>query len=144
MSAMHHGILGLLFLAVGCCVGSFVNVCASRIPSGVSVLRPRSRCPRCLVAILARDNLPILGWLVLGGKCRACGSAIPIRYLLVELGVGLAFTAIYLASIGLASGDLWEQKGAAVVLIQLLVFWTATSTVGAVTLMVFDARAGSV
>ena len=102
MSVIHHVILTLLFLIVGCCVGSFVNVCASRIPRGLSVLWPRSHCPRCRTAILAHDNVPIFGWLFLRGRCRACAAAIPCRYFLVELAIGLAFAAVYVAGVGFA------------------------------------------
>jgi prepilin signal peptidase PulO-like enzyme (type II secretory pathway) len=144
MSPIHHVILALLFLVVGCCVGSFVNVCVARIPRGLSVLRPRSRCPQCLAAILVRDNIPILGWLVLRGRCRSCASAIPPRYLLVELGMGVAFATVYLGSAFFVSGDVWERNGAALVLAQLFVLWVAISIVVAVTLMVCDGRAVSV
>ena len=144
MSPIHHAILALLFLVVGCCVGSFVNVCVARIPMGLSVLRPRSRCPRCQTAILARDNIPILGWLVLRGRCRSCKSAIPLRYLWVEAGMGLAFATVYLASAVLGPGDVWERNGAGLVLARLFVLWTAISVAVTVILMVCDVRAGSV
>lgn len=143
MSAVHHVILTMLFLLIGCCVGSFVNVCASRIPRGLSVLRPRSYCPRCRTAILARDNVPIFGWLFLRGQCRACGSRISMRYLLVELGMGLAFAGVYLARVVLTPGDLWEHNGAVGVLVPLLMLWTTISIGVSATLMVVDAKAGS-
>jgi leader peptidase (prepilin peptidase)/N-methyltransferase len=144
MSAIHHLILTLLFVVVGCCVGSFVNVCASRIPRGLSVLRPRSHCPRCRTTILARDNIPVFGWLTLRGQCRACGTAIPPRYLLVELAMGCAFGAVYLTSVFLAPGDFWEQQGAVWVFGRLLIFWTATSVVVTSLLTALDIRAKSV
>jgi Bacterial Peptidase A24 N-terminal domain len=144
MSATHHVILALLFLVVGCCVGSFVNVCASRIPRGVSVLRPRSHCPRCKTAICVRDIVPILGWLILRGRCRACGATIPSRYLFVELGVGLSFATVYLARVALARGDLWEQRGIAVVLGQLLTLWSAISVAVAAILTTLDVGASSI
>jgi Bacterial Peptidase A24 N-terminal domain len=144
MSATHHLILALLFLVVGCCVGSFVNVCASRIPRGLSVLRPRSHCPQCKTAIRARDNVPILGWLILRGRCRACRATIPSRYLFVELGVGLSFATVYLARAAVARGDLWEQSGFAVVLGQLLMLWSAISVAVAAILTTLDVRASSI
>ena len=144
MSATHHVILALLFLMVGCCVGSFVNVCASRIPRGLSVLRPRSHCPQCKTAICARDNVPILGWLILCGRCRACGTTIPSRYLFVELGIGLSFATVYLATAALARGDLWEQRGIAVVLGQLLMLWSAISVAVAAILTTLDVRTSSI
>jgi Bacterial Peptidase A24 N-terminal domain len=144
MSATHHLILALLFLVVGCCVGSFVNVCASRIPKGLSVLCPRSHCPQCKTAICAHDNVPILGWLILCGRCRACAATIPSRYLFVELGVGLSFATVYLARAALARGDLWEQSGFAVVLGQLLMLWSAISVAVAAILTTLDVRASSI
>ena len=106
-----------------------------------SVLRPRSHCPRCFAAICARDNVPVLSWLILRGECRNCGCRIPLRYLFVELGVGLSFAGVYLAQVAIASGDLWEGSGAAVVFFNLLVLWTAISFFLLVTLMVRDRRA---
>lgn len=81
-------------LVVGASVGSFLNVVIYRLPAGLSVLRPRSRCPRCLTPILMRDNVPIFGWLLLGGRCRACGAAISPRYPLVELATALLFVVL--------------------------------------------------
>jgi Bacterial Peptidase A24 N-terminal domain len=140
---MHHAILALLFFAVGCCVGSFLNVCAYRIPRGLSLLRPRSRCPRCVAAIRARDNVPLLSWLNLRGECRDCGCRIPLQYLFVELGVGVSFAGVYLARVAIASGDLWEQSGAAPVFVNLLTLWTTISIFVVVTLTVRDRRACS-
>ena len=79
-------ILAFLF---GACVGSFLNVCIYRIPAGVSIVRPPSSCPRCHTPIAFYDNIPILGWLMLMGKCRSCKAPIAVRYPLVELLTGL-------------------------------------------------------
>ncbi len=127
MSPIHHLILALSFAILGCCVGSFLNVCAYRIPRAMSLIRPRSRCPQCGSSIRGRDNVPILSWLLLNGRCRDCRGAIPVRYLFVELLVGLSFAAVYLAEVAIVSGDLWERTGLLLGLIQLLVLWTATS-----------------
>ena len=78
------GILGLL-------IGSFLNVVIHRVPLGESVVRPRSRCPGCGTTLLERDNVPVLSWFVLRGRCRTCGMRISARYPLVELGTGLLF-----------------------------------------------------
>jgi leader peptidase (prepilin peptidase)/N-methyltransferase len=77
-------VLGLLF-------GSFLNVCISRLPRKESVVHPRSRCPQCEAPIRWYDNVPILGWVLLLGRCRSCKQSIPWRYPLVELSVGLWF-----------------------------------------------------
>jgi leader peptidase (prepilin peptidase) / N-methyltransferase len=127
MSPIHHLILAISFAILGCCVGSFLNVCAYRIPRGMSVTRPRSRCPQCGSSIRGRDNVPILSWLFLMGRCRDCGGSIPVRYLLVELVVGLSFAAVYLADVALVPGDLWERTGLLLGLTQLLVLGMAIS-----------------
>ena len=88
--------------------------------------------------------MPILGWLILRGRCRACGRAISSRYLFVEIGIGLSFATVYLALAALARGDLWEQRGAAVVLGQLLMLWSAISVAVAAILTTRDVRAGSI
>ncbi len=74
----------VIFALLGAAVGSFLNVCISRIPQGLSIVSPSSRCPLCGHPIRFYDNLPILGYLLLGGKCRDCGGKIAFRYPLVE------------------------------------------------------------
>jgi len=78
---------------VGGSFGSFLNVCVGRWPHELSVVRPRSRCPRCGSAIAWYDNIPVLSWLVLRGKCRGCGLAISPVYPLVELTVAVGWLA---------------------------------------------------
>jgi leader peptidase (prepilin peptidase)/N-methyltransferase len=97
MSGAHQAVLAGFAFAVGASVGSFLNVCAWRLPRGESLVRPPSRCPRCGSAIAARDNLPVLGWLWLRGRCRSCSAPISARYPLVESAVGLLFAAVLLA-----------------------------------------------
>ena len=79
----------IIFIAyatlVGACVGSFLNVCITRWPDGLSVVRPRSRCPRCERPIAWFDNIPVVSWLVLRGKCRGCGLPISPLYPSIEL-----------------------------------------------------------
>lgn len=89
-------VLLAFLLFMGGAIGSFLNVVIYRVPAGLSIVKPRSRCPRCLVPILARDNLPVLGWLLLRGRCRYCRTHISARYPLVELAAGLVFTALCL------------------------------------------------
>jgi leader peptidase (prepilin peptidase)/N-methyltransferase len=74
--------------AIGACVGSFLNVCIHRMPADESVVRPRSRCPRCGEPIAWYDNIPIVSWLSLRARCRHCRAAIAARYPLVELAAG--------------------------------------------------------
>jgi leader peptidase (prepilin peptidase)/N-methyltransferase len=87
----------ILFLAyatlVGACVGSFLNVCITRWPEGLSVIRPRSRCPRCERAIAWYDNIPVVSWLVLRGKCRGCALPISPLYPSIELLTALVWLA---------------------------------------------------
>jgi leader peptidase (prepilin peptidase)/N-methyltransferase len=84
----------------GAVVGSFLNVVIHRLPRGESLVRPRSRCPGCGQPIRAVDNIPLLSFILLGGRCRACRARIPWRYPLVELLSGLLCTAL-LATFGL-------------------------------------------
>jgi leader peptidase (prepilin peptidase)/N-methyltransferase len=83
-------ILGLAGLAVG----SFLNVVIHRVPAGKSVVTPGSACPECDHPVRPRDNVPVASWLLLRGRCRDCGTAIPVRYPLVEAATGVAFAAI--------------------------------------------------
>ena len=83
--------------ALGAIVGSFLNVVIHRVPRGESVVRPRSRCPGCREPIAAWDNIPVLSWLLLRGRCRRCRSAISVRYPLIETLTGAAFVAIALS-----------------------------------------------
>src|SRR5213596_1123198 len=80
-------VLSIAF-ALGACIGSFLNVCIYRLPQDESVLRPASRCPRCATPIAWRDNTPLLSWLLVGARCRACRTPIPARYPLVEAATG--------------------------------------------------------
>ncbi|TAL24985.1 MAG: prepilin peptidase [Frankiales bacterium] len=109
----------LLVLAVallGLLIGSFLNVVVHRVPRGESVASPPSACPGCHAPIRARDNIPVLSWLLLKGRCRNCGIRISARYPLVELGTAALFAVmavrfgydwalvayLYLAAVGLA------------------------------------------
>ena len=126
MTMSHHAVLILFFTILGSCLGSFWGVRAYRIPRGLSVLRPRSRCPRCGAPILARDNVPVLGWTPLRGQCLACRCAISPRYAVVELAVGLLFVLPGRLAAAMAAGDPWERIGAGPFIGVLLASWTAT------------------
>jgi leader peptidase (prepilin peptidase)/N-methyltransferase len=80
-------------LPFGLVVGSFMTVAVARMPRGESVVRPRSRCPACKTEILARDNVPVLSWLLLRGRCRACGVRISAEYPLTELATAALVVA---------------------------------------------------
>jgi leader peptidase (prepilin peptidase)/N-methyltransferase len=77
----------------GLVIGSFLNVVIHRVPAGLSLV-PRSRCPRCEAPITAWQNVPVLSWIVLRGRCASCGSRISPRYPLVEAGTALAFAGV--------------------------------------------------
>jgi prepilin signal peptidase PulO-like enzyme (type II secretory pathway) len=126
MTTTHHAVLALLWIILGSCLGSFLNVCVYRIPRGMSVLRPRSRCPQCGSAILARHNIPVLGWLVLRGRCRQCRCTIPPRYPAIELAVGLLCALPYVVAVALCAGDPWERVGTGRLLGILLASWMVT------------------
>jgi leader peptidase (prepilin peptidase)/N-methyltransferase len=80
---------------VGAVVGSFLNVVIARVPAGESIVRPGSRCPSCRTPIAWHDNVPVLSWLLLRGRCRACKARIAWRYPLVEiLAAGAAWVAV--------------------------------------------------
>lgn len=83
-------VVALIFLA-GLAIGSFLNVVAHRLPRGESLISPPSHCPKCDTPIRWYDNLPVLGWLLLRGRCRSCGESISWRYPAVELATGLLF-----------------------------------------------------
>lgn len=111
--------LVVLAAVVGLAVGSFLNVVVHRVPAGASVVRPPSACPACASPVAARDNVPVLSWVLLRGRCRSCAARISARYPLVELATAGLFAAVtawaahegrwallpvllYLAAVGLA------------------------------------------
>lgn len=96
----------LLLLPLGLAVGSFLNVVIWRVPQGMSVVRPPSACPRCGHAIRERDNVPVVSWLLLRGRCRDCQEPISVRYPLVEAATGVLFVAT-----GLFTGPSWVLPG---------------------------------
>ena len=89
-------IITVFFFLFGIIVGSFLNVCITRIPEEISIVTPGSRCPRCGTPIKPYDNVPLFAWLWLRGKCRACGAPISVMYPLIELATGLLFVTAFL------------------------------------------------
>jgi leader peptidase (prepilin peptidase)/N-methyltransferase len=105
------------FLAVlGALVGSFLNVVVWRVPQGLSIVRPPSACPNCHHEIAWYDNIPIVSWLVLRGKCRTCAAPISIRYPLVEGATAVAFGVV-----GWAAYAGWYPEA----LLPALLYWAA-------------------
>ena len=102
---------------LGLIIGSFLNVCILRIPAGESISLPRSRCPKCHMAIKPYDNIPVLSCLVLAGKCRNCKNPISWMYPLVELITGLLFLACYAAFGASAEALKWGAFSAILVVL---------------------------
>ncbi|HKC23267.1 MAG TPA: prepilin peptidase [Thermoanaerobaculia bacterium] len=96
MSGAGDSLLALFAFLLGAVVGSFANVCIHRLPRGESVISPASHCPSCGKAIAFHDNVPIVGWLFVRGRCRSCGARVSARYPLVELAVALLFLGAFL------------------------------------------------
>ena len=84
-------VIPFFFFLFGIVIGSFLNVCISRIPEGISIVSPGSRCPRCETPIKPYDNIPVFGWLLLHGKCRTCHLPISPMYPIVEFLTGVLF-----------------------------------------------------
>jgi len=93
---MYYGINAILIFILGLIVGSFSNVCIYRIPRNESMIYPASHCPKCRSSIKPIDNIPLLSYILLKGKCRNCGSKIPIQYPVVESLTGIIYIFIFL------------------------------------------------
>jgi leader peptidase (prepilin peptidase)/N-methyltransferase len=87
--------LAIAAFVLGLCFGSFLNVCIYRLPRGLSVVTPRSACPGCKQMIAPYDNIPVVSWLILRGRCRHCQTKISARYLMIELLTALLFLGCY-------------------------------------------------
>jgi leader peptidase (prepilin peptidase)/N-methyltransferase len=96
MTQIPRFVVGFWFTVLGTLIGSYLNVVVYRLPRGLSTVKPRSSCPRCGKLIAWFDNIPILSYLILRGRCRNCSSSIHWRYPLVEATCGLLFLACYL------------------------------------------------
>lgn len=93
---MTHYFPDIAVFLFGLCIGSFLNVCIYRVPAGQSIVHPGSTCPGCRQPIRFYDNIPLLSYLLLRGRCRRCGIAIPLRYPLVEALTGFFALITYL------------------------------------------------
>lgn len=91
------GYAAAVVFVVGACIGSFLNVCIARWPAELSVVKPRSRCPRCERPIAWHENIPVISWMMLRGKCRGCALPISMQYPAVELAVALGWVAAFIA-----------------------------------------------
>lgn len=101
---MSNMLIGGFVFVFGLCIGSFLNVCISRIPALESIVTPKSKCPGCQAPIRFYDNIPILSFILLRGRCRACGERIAIRYPLIEfLTGGFAFCCFLRFGLNLAA-----------------------------------------
>lgn len=98
---------GAFMFAVGACVGSLTNVLVYRLPRGLDVVAPPSACPACQTRLTWRENIPVLGWIALGGRCRFCKSRISPEYPLVEAFVGLMYVALFLLFYVIRPGTVW-------------------------------------
>jgi len=118
---LQHLPWAIFVFCLGACVGSFLNVVVHRLPLGMSLVSPPSRCPTCGGRLrFFRENLPILGWLLLRGKCRFCRERISLRYPLVELGAACFFLGMYILLFwiswrapywGEVGGEWWSIQG---------------------------------
>lgn len=123
-------LLLLMVFILGASIGSFLNVVVYRVPAGLSLLNPPSRCPKCLHPLKAHDNVPVFGWLWLRGKCRYCKTAIAPRYPIVEAVTGLLFVFALLK----AGNPHWFTADP----IQLVGYWILISWLLALALIDLD------
>ncbi len=147
-------VVGLLFVfALGAIVGSFINVLVYRLPRGLNIVHPPSRCPACETKLTWRENLPILGWILLRGRCRFCRSRISPEYPIIEFIVALLFALPFsiwfmqpsiFEALGMSSHALaaispdWTRAGLLETWPTLLIIYTLVGSLVAITLI--DAR----
>ncbi len=118
------------FFVFGAAVGSFLNVVVYRTPRGASLVRNASACPKCNTVIAGRDNIPILGWLWLKGRCRSCQLPISIRYPVVEALVGLIFLVFFFAELLSGGLNLPERTPNSYAGVVWIIFYTKWDLVG--------------
>ena len=123
MEIIFNSLVTAIVFVSGSAIGSFLNVVVYRLPAGLSVMWPPSRCPKCLNQLKPYENIPVFGWLWLRGRCNHCRSTISVRYPLVEAATGLLFLLVF-----------W-RFGAGV---QTLGFWALFSWLLALSLIDWD------
>lgn len=96
MAELPTGLMGLIIFSLGACIGSFLNVCIFRIPAGTSVVTPPSACRKCGHRLAWWENIPLISFLILRGKCRSCGEKISIQYPIVEFLNGVLYVLLWL------------------------------------------------
>ncbi len=108
-----QAVIALWVFALGACIGSFLNVVIYRLPAQMSLSKPRSRCPRCETELAMRDNIPILGWILLRGRCRYCELPIAPRYPIIEATTGLIFLGLMFGELLRRGANMphWEYDG---------------------------------
>ena len=129
-------LFGTLSAALGLALGSFLNVVVHRVPAGLSVVSPASACPRCAHPIRRRDNVPVLSWLALRGRCRDCATPISVRYPLVEAATAVLFVLVVVRF--LPAGTPAGTVSAAGLLVLLAALLTAMAGSVALTLIDLD------
>ena len=125
---MDAGLLTLLSafaFALGACVASFLNVVIWRVPRGESIVSPPSHCPKCGAAIRWFQNVPVVSWLALRGRCASCRAPISPRYVVVEALGGVLFLAVFLRY-----GTLWRFGAEGLFVIAVMWTWTALMIAG--------------
>ncbi len=124
MSTVPDWIWISFIFATGCCIGSFLNVVVYRVPRGKSIVTPPSACPGCGYLIKFYDNIPLVSWLMLGGKCRKCKIKISARYFVLELLTGLVFVGMFLlyfrTTVRMSMGDFIADRSWFVYVLHLI------------------------
>lgn len=105
--ALPHAIHAMFIFALGACVGSFINVVAIRLPMGMGLVQPPSRCPVCGRRLSWHENIPVFGWFIVRGRCRTCGTRVSPAYAAVEVLVGALFAGLYLLLFAVDPAGRW-------------------------------------
>ena len=105
--ALPYAIHALFIFALGACVGSFINVVAIRLPMGMGLVQPPSRCPVCGRRLRWHENIPVIGWFLVRGRCRSCGTRVSPAYAAVELLMGALFAGLYLLLFAVDPSGRW-------------------------------------